>query len=128
MTNTPQNPSRLTINFQVDGFPCNIEFDVNATDLALRLDGAIKAIVAAGGTAPVAAPAPRSEPVATAAPPVNIPADVRDAWVKPVPFGRNKGQLMGEQSDKELTYLAKECRMDDIRASAKQLLIHRLGN
>lgn len=128
MGNAPQTPSRLTIHFQVEGFPADVSFDVSAADLAPRLEAAIKAIVAAGGTAPAAAPAPRSEPVATSEPPTDIPANVRDAWVKVMPFGKNKGQRLGEQSDKELTYLAKEARMDDIRAAAKLLLIHRLGS
>ncbi len=67
--------------------------------------------------APVAA---RSEPVATSEP----PAGVREAWGK-VPFGRNKGQVLGEQSY-ELTYLAKECRMKDIQAAAKKPIIYRI--
>ena len=72
-------------------------------------------------TAPAAA---RSEPVATSEPPAGVPADVREAWGK-VPFGRNKGQVLGEQSY-ELTYLAKECRMKDIQAAAKKPIIYRI--
>lgn len=128
MGNAPQNPSRLTISFTCSDFPCSIEFDVSAADLAPRLEAAIQAIVAAGGSAPAAPAAPRSEPVATSEPPADLPANVREAWSKTMPFGKNKGQRLGEQSDKELTYLAKEARMDDIRSAAKLLLIHRLGS
>ncbi len=127
--NHPPSGATLTIDFAVDGLPCHLTFNLtSAAELATKLDGAIKAIAAAGGAAPITPiyrPAP--EPVATAEAPTNIPAEIREAWMKKVPFGKYKGQVLGEQSDKELQYLAKECRMDDVRSAAKKLIIYRLG-
>ena len=129
MSNNHPPGATLTIDFAVDGLPCHLTFALSsAAELQSKLDGAIKAIAAAGGAAPLTPiyrPAP--EPVASAEAPANIPPEIREAWVKKVPFGKYKGQVLGEQSDKELQYLAKECRMDDIKAAARKLLIYRLG-
>ncbi len=47
--------SRLTITFEVDGFPMALDFAVSAADMPSRVDQAIQAIQKAGGTPPRAA-------------------------------------------------------------------------
>lgn len=53
MATSPTSPSRLTIDFAIDGFPCHLEIEVNAADFAQRVDRAVKTIAAAGGVPPV---------------------------------------------------------------------------
>jgi hypothetical protein len=134
MATTP-NPhgATLTIQFEASGLPCTLTFGLDsAAELHTKLNSAIAAITAAGGDAPAILrrrtdTEATSAPVATAAPPAEIPEEIRDAWSCVLPFGNNKGRPLGELSDKELTWLSKECRMSDIKAHAKRLMIYRLG-
>ncbi len=71
MGNSPQTPSRLTIRFAVNGFPCELAMDVNAADFGGRLDQAVQIITTAGGVpmtnaAPLALPA-QAVPAGTSA-------------------------------------------------------------
>ncbi len=53
MANAPLTPSRLTIRFAVNGFPCELAMDVDAASMAGRLEKALAVIQDAGGTVPV---------------------------------------------------------------------------
>ena len=53
MATAPSTPSRLTIDFAIEGFPCHLEIEVTAADFAQRVQRAVQTIATAGGTPPV---------------------------------------------------------------------------
>ncbi len=115
----------ITISATYDGYPISLSFEGQVE----RIPQLTKRLAEIGAPPPMSAPraAQTNGSSDGDGPPADAPADVRDAWTKKVPFGKRKGELLGAQTDKELTYLAQECRMDDIKAAAKKLLAHRLG-
>ncbi len=62
MAQAPNTPSRLTIHFAVDGFPCDLDLEATAADFAQRVQRAVQTISAAGGVPPVTVTAPASTP------------------------------------------------------------------
>jgi hypothetical protein len=88
---TPTNPSRLTIRFAVNGFPCELAMDVNAADFGQRLDQAVQIITAAGGqpitSATPATPAQSAPASATPAPAGEAPRCKFHGPMKPSRFG-----------------------------------------
>lgn len=113
----------ITISATYDGYPITLAFTGNVE----RIPQITKRLAEIGAPPPLTRPNTAAPSSTTDDPPADAPADVREAWTKKVPFGKRKGERLGAQPDKELAYLAQECRMDDIKAAAKKVLAYRLG-